>query len=481
VAPSPIVRGGVLDHLLRPRSVAMIGASNNPNALGGRPIGFLASYDFAGTVYPVNATRDEVQGRKAYRSILDVPEAVDVALVAVRAALTPQVLRECRTAGVGMAVVMSSGLGEGQGGGAELAAEIAEIAEVGAEGGMRLLGPNCEGIASLPGRAPLTFSPSLDVARTGNVIHPGPVAVVSQSGGMGFAVAQWGTEVGLGFNYILSTGNEMDVDALEITRELVELDDVSTVVLLAEGFKDPAQFPAIAARTAELGKHLIVAKLGHTAPGSRGAYAHTRHDAGDPDSYRGLFAAPAVHQVSDEEELIDVLQALVKAPAARSPRLGVMTTSGGAGVWLSDACADRGFEIAELTGATQRKLSAHMPGYGSPVNPVDMTAQFIAGGAFAPAMQVLLESGEIDAVVLATSLSSAGRLEEDREALKTLFARFPEIPVAVYTYTKPAPSCVDILRDLDIPWYTGAARAARGMAALLRASGPADEDKGRWR
>ncbi|MGH3293143.1 MAG: CoA-binding protein, partial [Trebonia sp.] len=160
----------LLDALLRPRSVAMIGASRNPNALGGRPLGFMASYGFPGKVYPVNGSAPEVQGLRSYASISDVPERVDLALVMVRAELVPGVLRECAAAGVRVAVIVSSGFGEGGGAGAGILEPLApELAAA----GMRVLGPNCEGLASLPASAPLTFSPVLDIDASGTRLRPG--------------------------------------------------------------------------------------------------------------------------------------------------------------------------------------------------------------------------------------------------------------------------------------------------------------------
>ena len=170
----------------------------------------------------------------------------------------------------------------------------------------------------------------------------------------------------------------------------------------------------------------MVAKLGKTPPGARGAYAHTRHVAGDQAEYTRLFRAHDVLEANGEEELIDVVQAIAKSrrlgtrelpPGAR---IGIATTSGGAGVWLADACAARGLDVPELSGQVQELLKPHMPPFGSPVNPVDLTAQLTAGGTVVPALRVLTESGEVDAVVLVTSLSSAGRLERDQAALAEL-------------------------------------------------------------
>lgn len=454
--------GSWIDALLHPASVAFVGASTNPDTLGGRPLGLLSGYGYRGRVYPVNPTHREVQGLPAYRTVSDLPEPVDLAVIMVRARLVPGVLRECARMGVRVAAVLSSGFGEGSGVGAELAAEIAGLAR----GPMRILGPNCEGIASLPAAAPLSFSPILDVAKSGVPLRSGPVAVVSQSGGLGFAVAQWGSQVGLGFNYVVSTGNEIDVDALEVIEALIEQDNTTVVVAVVEEFRDPERFVRLADRAAELGKHIVVAKIGRSQPGARAALAHTRHDAGDPAAYRTLFADHGIRQADDEEELVDIVQAVAKCGPMAGPRVGIMTTSGGVGVWLADACVDAGLDVPRLSDATCAELASHMPKFGSPVNPVDLTAQFIAGGSFATAIEVVLASGEVDGVILATSLAVPGRLAKDREALAELRRRYSQ-PIVVYTYTKPAQPSVDLLAELQLPWYVSSRRAARGLATLV--------------
>jgi len=462
-----VTERSLADLLFRPRSIAIIGASTNPEALGGRPLGFLLSYGFPGAVYPVNANHDVVQGVAAHRSVLDIQASIDVALVAVRAELVAQVLRDCAAAGVGVAIVISSGFGEGQGAGQELSALAAEIV---AETGMRILGPNCEGLASLPASAPVTFSPVLDIHRTGRRLATGDIAVISQSGGVGFAVAQWGSMVGLGFSYILTTGNELDVDCVELAEGLIDDPTTSAIVLVMEGVRDLARFRRMAMRAREAGKHLVVMKLGASAPGERAAFAHTRHIAGPASDYSAIFEEAGAHTPRDLDELVDVLQALVKAPAAKGRRLGIMTTSGGAGVLLADAATNEQFEIPVLSPETTAALAELMPGYGSPSNPVDLTAQFLAGGSFSGPLAALIDSGEVDVAVLATSLSAAGRLTGDKEALAAVIARSP-IPVAIYTYTSPAPSSVEILNDLGVPWYAGSSHTARGLAALLPPTG----------
>jgi len=470
-AAGEVSEPSVLDALLRPKSVALIGASRNPTALGGRPLVFMARYGFQGKIYPVHSSAPEVQGLLAYASIRQVPGPVDLALVMVRAELVAGVLRDCAAAGVRVAVVMSSGFGEGMGAGAGI---LEEIAPELAASGMRILGPNSEGLASLPADAPLTFSPVLDIDASGTRLRPGNIAVLSQSGGLGYAVAQWGAEVGLNFSYIISTGNEFDLDSVELAGHLVDSPDTDIVIMLVEGFRDLAKFAGLGERFRQAGKRLVVAKLGRTEPGARAAYAHTRHVAGDACEHARLFRSCGVLEADDQEGLIDVVQAVAKIrrlgaselPAVGA-RIGIATTSGGAGVWLADACVARGLLVPELSGPVQELLKGHLPRYGSPCNPVDMTAQLTAGGTVVPALQIMAASGEVDAVALVTSLSSAGRLEHYKDALAELVSR-SEIPIFVFSYTKPAPSSIDMLQELGMPWYTSATRAARGLAALTR-------------
>ena len=458
-----IARSQAVAALFDPQSVAIIGASTNPHGLGARPLALLRARGYQGAVFPVNRSHSVVQGERAYPSIGDVPEPVDVAMVAVPARLVPGVLRECAAAGVKLAVVVSSGFGEGQGGGLELAEEVRK--DVLATG-MRVLGPNCEGFASLRAQAPVTFSPVLDYEKSGAPLKSGGVTVLSQSGGLGFAVAQWGSEVGIGFNYIVSTGNEIDLDILDIAAEAVEDTSTNIVVMLLEGFREPVRMRTIADRALVLGKIFMIVKLGVSDAGLRGAFAHTRHDAGTPSEYGRLLDHPAIQRIADADILIDLLQAWSKCPPMAGLKVAVVTTSGGAGVWTSDACRIEGLQLPILSPATQAKLANHMPAYGSPINPVDLTAQFIAGGQFAPALQILVDSGEVDGIVLVTSLSSPGRLENEQEALTALVERSP-IPLVVYAYTRPPRSCIDLLEETGLAWYTAAHRAARGLASLV--------------
>jgi acyl-CoA synthetase (NDP forming) len=452
--------------------VAIIGASDDPETINGRLMGMLSSYGYQGAVYPVNPGRRTVQGTPAYPSVRQVPVPVDVALVAVRAERVPEVLRDCAEVGVGSAVILSSGFGEGSGQGADLAEEIRELMTKTA---MRVVGPNCEGLVSMSNAMPLTFSPAVDPNRGGRRITAGSVAVISQSGGLAFAVAQWGTDIGIGFSSVVTTGNEVDLDVLELAEQVVEDPATRILALVYEELSSPLRLTRLVGRAGELGKRVVGVSLGRSEAGARAARAHTLHrTAGEESGHAASLHPDGILLADDGQQLVDVVQALAKTSPLRGRRVGVVTTSGGAGVWLADACQAAGFDVPALSDRTRSVLGEQLPGFGSPANPVDLTAQFLfSGGRFASVLVPLLESGEVDAVVLVTSLGSPGRMERNRDDLAAL-TRVARLPLLVYSYTLPAPSQVEVLNDLGLPWYV----TTRGVANALEALAWAGEQAG---
>jgi acyl-CoA synthetase (NDP forming) len=451
-----------LSPLLRPRSIAIIGASQDLTSLSGRPLDILLQHHYEGRLYPVNPNRAEVAGLPTWPSISSVPEQVDLAVIAIRASLVLDALRECAQAGVRAAVVFSSGFAEEGDTGRRAQDEMTALAE---SSGMRILGPNAEGFFNLHDGIPVSFSPAVDYKRGLTTLLTGNVAVVSQSGGLGFAVFNWGQGAGLGSSHVVSTGNEADVEVLELVEFLLDDERTEVVALLVEGFRRPDRLAAVASRAQQLAKPLIVAKLGRSEAGRRGAWAHTAHDSGDDGWYDGEFDRWGILQADDQEHLLDIAFGLSRRPVMAGPRVGILTSSGGAGVWLADACHDAGLIVPELTAATQAALRLLMPSYGSPQNPVDVTAQVFGSGGIAPALDVLCTSSEVDAVALVCSLASPHMLENEQDQISAILAA-TEKPVFVYSYTRPGPASVELLTRLGLAWYPSPRRAARAFAAL---------------
>jgi acyl-CoA synthetase (NDP forming) len=448
--------------MFRPSSIAIIGASKDPTSLSGRPLDILLQHRYDGRLYPVNPNRSEVGGRPTWPSIKAVPEAVDLVVVAVRASLVLDVLRDCADAKARHAVIFTSGFAEEGAAGRRAEDELAALARA---SGMRILGPNAEGFFNVHDGIPVSFSPAVDYKQGLVRLQPGNVAVVSQSGGLGFALFNWGQRVGLGASHVVTTGNEADLDALEVAGFLLEDASTEVVALLIEGFRRPEKLEPVARRAAELQKSLVVAKLGRSAAGSRGAWAHTAHDAGDDCAYQEEFARWGVAQAEDQEDLLDIAFALSRRSGVQGRRVGIITISGGAGVWLADACDAVRLSVPELRAETQERLRALIPSYGSPKNPVDVTAQVFGVAGIAPVLDVLCQSPEVDAVALVCSLASPRMLDREETEIAAALARTAK-PVVVYSYTSPGDATLDLLGRMGLPWYPSARRTARALAAL---------------
>jgi acyl-CoA synthetase (NDP forming) len=457
--------GHGLHALLSPRSVAIIGASNDPTRLSGRILPILLQHRYAGNIYPVNPRHETVNGLPAYPTIASVPGPVDVVAVAVRAALVTGVMQDCAAAGVRSAVIFSSGFAE-EGADGRRAEDAVAAAARGV--GMRVLGPNAEGYFNLHDGVPLSFSPTVDYDRGLTRLVPGNVAVVSQSGGLGFALFNGGQAVGMGSSYVVSTGNECDLGALEIAGHLVEDPHTEVVALVVEGFRagDRERLTPAARRAAELGKALVVAKLGRSDAGSDAAAAHTAHDAGDDREYQEDFRRLGVVSVDDQEELLDVCFALSRGRVASGPRIGILTTSGGAGVWLADACVAHGLTVPELDPALQAELRPLLPSYGATRNPVDVTAEVVSRAGVAQPLRLVAASPQVDAVILVSSLAGPQMLEREHDEIRSVLESTTK-PVLMYSYTHPGPASVDALIRAGLAWYTSPARAARAARALL--------------
>lgn len=461
----PSSRFADLEPLLAPMSIAIIGASSNPARLGGRPLQILVQHKFPGPIYPVNPGHDTIGGRPAYPSISAVPGPVDVAAVIVPASKVLETLRECAAAGVRSAAVFSSGFAE-EGREGRLAEQ--QIAHIARTSGMRVLGPNAEGFFNLTAGIPLTFSPAVDYERGLTDLVAGNVAVVSQSGGLGFALFNGGQAVGLGVSHVVSTGNEADLGALEVVAYLLEDPATEVVALLVEGFRDDEDFGRVAERGLELGKSLVVAKIGRSAAGVEAAAAHTAHRAGDDEVYQEAFARPGVVRVYDQEDLLDACFALSRPHRPIGPHVGILTTSGGAGVWMADACDAAGLAVPELDPCLQDRLRPLMPSYGSPRNPVDVTAEVVNRAGVAKPLELLLASPQIDMVVWIASLAGPHMLEREHDDIRRIVESSTK-PILVYSYTTPGPASIAALAALRLPWYPSPGRAARAAAALARA------------
>jgi acyl-CoA synthetase (NDP forming) len=381
-----------LDALFRPRSVAILGASDDATRISGRPVRYLIEGGFKGGIYPVNPNRETVQGLKAYKTLADVPEVPDVALLAVPAALTEQAVRECVEKGVKGAVIFSAGYAESGEDGLAMQARITEIARA---GGLRLLGPNCLGIFNPQIGFFGTFTQSLDKEMPG----PGPLGIISQSGAYGSHIAYLARKRGIGINYWITTGNEADVDVAESLEWMAGQPDIKVIMAYVEGVRDGERFRRALELARANRKPIVMMKVGRSAIGAQAASSHTASLAGSDAIYDALFRQYGVHRATTTEEQIDVAYACARGIFPKGNKLGVVTLSGGAGVLISDAAERNGLDVAPMPEGAQKILKALLP-FATVVNPVDTTAQALNDmNLLARNIEVILEQGGYDALI----------------------------------------------------------------------------------
>ncbi|RJG40848.1 acetate--CoA ligase family protein [Mesorhizobium sp. DCY119] len=421
-----VTSSGGLDALFRPSSVAILGASDDPTRISGRPLRYLLEGGFKGGIFPVNPNRETVQGVKAYKSLADVPAVPDVALLAVPASLTEQAVRDCIAKGVKGAVIFSAGYAESGEEGLEVQMRIADIARA---GGLRLLGPNCLGIFNPQIGFFGTFTQSLDREMPG----PGPLGIISQSGAYGSHIAYLARKRGIGINYWITTGNEADIDVAESLEWMAVQPDVKVIMAYVEGVRDGPRFRNALELARQNCKPVVMMKVGRSEIGAKAASSHTASLAGADAIYDAVFAQYGVHRVTTTEEQIDVAYACGRGVFPKSNKLGVVTLSGGAGVLISDAAERHGLDVAPMPATAQKKLKDLLP-FASVENPVDTTAQALNDmNLLARNIEVILDEGGYEAVIgFFSSVPNTRTLSGPlRDAIAKGCARFPDRLIAL--------------------------------------------------
>lgn len=354
-----------LDPLINPRSVAIIGASASVHRVGGRPLRYLIEHGYDGAIYPVNPTRDEVQGVKAYPSIKDVPEAVDCAIVAVPASIVLDTLRDCAKAGVRCAVIFSSGFAETGETGARMQAELGDIARA---SGMRILGPNCLGVLNLTRNWFGTFANGPAEA----IRARGKTGIVSQSGAFGSHIFMAAQLRGVGASLWVTTGNEADIDVAEVIDFYAHSDDVSVIVAYVESVQNGDRMRGALQAARDNGKPVIIMKVGSSDIGAKAAASHTASIVGQDAVYDALFRQYGAHRAATTTEVVDLAYACQFGLFPNGARVCLQTISGGAGIQMADVAEDENLDIPPLSAEIQAAFKALIP-QGGVLNPVDFT------------------------------------------------------------------------------------------------------------
>jgi acetate---CoA ligase (ADP-forming) len=416
-----------LETFFYPRSIAVIGASQNPIKPNGIPLYLLSMFSYSGDVYPVNPKYDRVGGLKCYPTVVDIDGPVDLAVIGVAAAQVMTVLKDCATKRVGSVIIFTSGFAEVSAEGRKEQDEMRRIAQ---ESGMRILGPNCLGILNYYNGCMASFFYNQE---RNDLVHPELLSFITQSGGLGGIIYQMIMQLSIGFNYFVSTGNEADVSFAEVLDYLVSRDEVSIVAGYLEGLQgDGRLFIEACKKALEQKKMITMLKVGRTASGAEAAASHTGALVGSDQVYEGVFRQFGVPRADDVEQMnaLITLYATGKLPAGK--KMAVITISGGGGVVVADKCPDYGLEVVKLNIKTQDSLREFFPSYGAVSNPVDLTSQlFVDTTLFQRALRLVMQDPEIDVGGFFYNLEMP-----DPEAVNKIIEVYNEVekPLIIFTW-----------------------------------------------
>jgi len=449
-----------LSRLLNPRGIAVVGVSNDPARIGGQALRLLTDFGYAGRIYPVNPKYGDIKALTCYPDLLSVPQPCDVALIALSAERVAGAIEQCGKAGIAFALVLASGFGETGEEGKRLQAQLSATAR---KANVRVVGPNCLGILNLKDNARIGFGGTAQL----RTLKPGPMAMVTQSGGFGFGVVAMAAYSGVGCNYAISSGNEADLNLLDFLADLIERPEVEIVVAFMESIDDGRRLLAIAERALELGKPILAWKVGNTDVGSRAATSHSARMTTSYALYRAAFKRGGLVEIREADELIDVAKAFLIRKLPAGNRVGIVTLSGGAGVLLADRCVEHGFELPRLSEPTTEKLRKTLVSFASCNNPVDATAHSYNDNyaSYGEALRLVLADPGIDQAVARVPRGRGARPWAEN---LVQMLQGSDKPVVLNWPSAPDDNG-DVLAYLEgngVPCILGAGRAARALAAL---------------
>nr|MDO8079711.1 CoA-binding protein [Candidatus Freyarchaeota archaeon] len=465
-----------LESLFKPRSVAVVGASNTFGKIGGSALAAILSGEYQGKVYPVNPNEDKVFGLETYPSVTSIPGDIDLVVITVPAAIALGVLRDCEKKGVKACIIITAGFKEV---GAEGEKMQKEISEIGHRSGMKIVGPNCMGVYSASGNLIALMSPICP--------NKGNVAMVSQSGTLGMVLMDSISKAGAGFTKFVSSGNEAVLKLEDYLEYYSDDPEAGVVVAFIEGTRDGRRFIKVAKEMTKR-KPFIAIKVGKTKAGSKAAHSHTSSVAGSIQVFRAIAKQTGITLANNSDELIDYATAFSKCPLPKGRRVGILSGAGGWAVLSADACEEYGLEVPELPVDVVSKISEKAPSYWSKRNPIDLTSS-IDMNLFRFCGEILFEKDIIDVLLYAyiaydfsSSFNPLSKLshfsEEEMDMIKKMskgfMKAFAESALGIHEkYRKPVffvtrdTEVADALKNSSVPVFGSPIRAVKCIEKMV--------------
>jgi len=450
-----------LDRATRPRSVAIVGGSADPSRIAGRPVKFLRRGRFTGEAYLVNPNTPVVEGFTSVASVEELPHPPEVAFVATGARAAVGAVKELSAIGTPVAIVLASGYAETGAEGVALQQALLDAA-----GPMRIVGPNTLGVINLSDGVYLSASDALETPG----LESGRIGVASQSGGIMASLLSRAAGAGVGFSKLFATGNEADIEVSDCVEYFAEDEETSVVALYLETLRDPDRFLAAALHAARRGKRLVCYKVGRSVAGALAATSHTGALAGSDRVFDAFFERAGILRVTRFSELLEVPAALATNKTMPGRRIGILTTTGGAGTLVADALGALGFELPQPSAAVVERLTAVLPDIELDLahNPIDLTLAGIREEVMVPVIETLIANDDFDAIVVVVGASGVAQPRLVADPLIACAARPGAKPIFAYV----SPHIPEVLARLNregVPAFEAPEACAAALDALVEA------------
>ncbi|TFG71098.1 MAG: CoA-binding protein, partial [Anaerolineales bacterium] len=443
----------MLETFFSPQSVAVIGASRDPDKLGYAVLNNIIQAGYKGSIYPINPKGGDILDLQSYPSVLDVPGSIDLAVIVIPQKYVPAALVECGKKAVSSVVIISAGFREAGREGYERELELIQTAK---DYHIRVIGPNCLGVIDTNTPLNATFAAGMPPA--------GPIAFMSQSGALGTAVLDIAMAGHIGFSKFVSLGNKADVSEIDLLQAWGEDPDSSVILIYVEGVPDGQRFMEVA-RKVTREKPVIAIKSGVTASGSRAVSSHTGSLAGSEAAYKAAFSQAGIIRVESMEALFDNARAFAYQPLLKGDRIAIVTNAGGPGILATDALERAGLIITHLSPETTAALDSQLPGAASSANPVD-----VLGDAFADryefALKVVLEDPQVDGLMVIVTPQAMTEIEKTAHAVGRVAQTTDKPVLGCFMGEARIKAGIDVLWQYSVPNYPFPERAAGAFAAM---------------
>lgn len=443
----------MLDNFFQPDSVAVIGASRDPEKLGFAVLNNLKEGGYEGRLYPINPKAEEILGLKAYESVLDISDPVGLAIIVVPSKIVPHVLRECGEKGISSVVIITAGFREAGREGLERERELLDIAK---EYELRLIGPNCLGVIDTDTPMNATFAAGMPPT--------GPIAFMSQSGALGTAVLDLAMAGRIGFSKFVSLGNKADVSETDLLKAWGDDPNSRVILIYVEGLPDGQEFMRVA-REVTRNKPVVAIKSGVTKSGSRAVSSHTGSLAGSEEAYKAAFKQAGVTRAASMEQVFDYALGFAYQPPLEGNRIGIVTNAGGPGILATDAVERAGLEIPRLNGETVQGLRDYLPGAASAANPVDVLGDALAD-RYERAIDLVLGDSNVDGLIVIVTPQAMTEIEKTAHAVGQLSQQVDKPLLGCFMGESRIDAGVRILREYGVPNYPFPERGAAALAAM---------------